>query len=289
MPNTRATTISSELFTQFGRTSSEKSIPDVTAEKLLPKGQEVEEEEETITADKYQLNRTALRNSLQALKTYAHANINDLDVASSEIFQTVVRAMSVVEEVQPLYEHVLADVRSVFNDIGTPKTGTVGGFFMGCFTNDTFPGPKGCSPRCASALQPAQDTPDFAKCEDLTLIYRDGAFLSLNQNKSTHAYVYIEDEKFQSFTAGNIRTLREEGIQKITMIHGNSDGSYREVSSRLGLEQLPVSSAAVTTQSNGDTSDTNEDNTAAIVILVILIIIIVILLLALAARYAGWY
>lgn len=229
----------------------------------------------------FQLHRKALKESLLELKSQAHTPIRHLNPEYTESFRSIVEAIKLLYGSQALYDLVLSDIRSIFSDVTNVKPGTVAAFFTGCFNDDKFPGPMGCSPKCAASLRPSEGSPGYAACDDLVLIYSDGLFSSLNEKQSTHAYIYISDPDFKGFTTENLRQLRSSGIENVSLIFGNQDGSYREVTSALPIDQLPKSEADNITVSQTESTTTN---TGAGIALVIVIIAIIILLLVVLFR-----
>lgn len=247
----------------------------------------------------FQLNRKTLKESLQELKTQSHVSLRELSTEYTESFRSIVEALRLLHGSQGLYDIILNDIRNVFNDIKDVKPGTVAAFFIGCFNDDKFPGPMGCSPKCAASLPPTEGTPGYNNCEDLVLIYSDGLFSSLNEKQSTHAYIYIGDPEFSGFTLENISQLKSAGIEKSSLIYGNQDGTYREVTGDLTIDQLPQKPQSLTSKSTIDTkslseyqADDNGSNSsgAGIVFAIVIIVIIILFLVVLYRSYnPNWY
>lgn len=237
----------------------------------------------------FQLHRNTLKETLQELKTQSHVSVRNLSVDHTEAFRSVLEALRFLYNSQALYDIVLTDIRCIFGDIKNVIPGTVAASFIGCFNDDKFPGPMGCSPTCAAGLPPTEGTPGYYNCEDLVLIYSGGMFSSLNDKLSTHAYIYIGEENFTTFTPENIRQLREAGIENASLVFGNQDG-YREITGALPLDQLPTGAATevnTTTETPLPNTDTQSSNTTgAIVIGVIIIVIFILLLVVLYRAYA---
>jgi len=187
----------------------------------------------------FQLNRNTLRETLNDLKSQHNVSIKQLDTDHTEAFRNVVEALKLLYGSQAIYDLVLSDIRSIFSNTNDIKPGTVAAFFVGCFSDDNFTGPSGCNPKCASSLQPSDGTPGYSSCEDLVLIYSDGSFSSLNDKQSSNAYIYIEDPNFVQFTQENIHQLKEAGVATASLIFGNQDGSYKEVTSSVAVDKLP--------------------------------------------------
>jgi len=240
----------------------------------------------------FRLHRKTLKEALQELKTQEYVSVRQLSPEHTESFRSIVEALRLLYGSQALYDLILTDIRNVFSDIKDIRPGTVSAFFIGCFNDDKFPGPMGCSPKCAASLPPTEGTPGYNNCDDLVLIYSDGLFSSLNEKRSPHAYIYIGDTNFSGFSTENIRQLREAGIENASLIYGNQDGSYREVTGALSIDQLPhrVDSADVnksdnTSQvTNSTTTTTTTTNNAAGIIFAIIIVVIIILLLVVLYR-----
>lgn len=227
----------------------------------------------TISGDKgsFQLHRDALKETLAELRPLADTPIRKLTSDQAESFKNVVEALKLLYESQALYDIILKEVREVFDDVKQVKPGTVAAFFVGCFNDDKFTGPVGCSPKCASSLPPAEGTPGYSSCSDLVLIYADGAFSSLNEKKSLHAYIYIDDTNFKTFKRDNIQQLKDSGIENVTLVFGNDDGTYKEITDPIKIDKLPM---------NKDTSSnsTSTSSTIGIVVIVIVILLIIALL-----------
>lgn len=246
----------------------------------------------------FQLHRKTLKDTLSDLKTQANVSVRQLSPEHTESFRSIVEALRLLYGSQALYDLVLTDIRAVFSDIKDVKPGTVAAFFIGCFNDDKFPGPMGCSPKCAASLPPAEGTPGYTNCDDLVLIYSEGLFSSLNEKRSSHSYIYIGDADFSGFTVENIRQLREAGIENSSLIFGNQDGSYREVTSALTLDQLPrklesetsklQSSATNNQPAPNNTENSNTTSGAGIVFAIIIIVIIILLLVVLYRAYNPW-
>jgi len=237
----------------------------------------------------FQLHRKTLKDTLLELKVFANTSVNQLDPPQLESFKSIVEALKLLYGSQAVYDIVLNDIRESFSDIKDVKPGTVAAFFIGCFTDDPkFPGPMGCSPKCAASLPPTEGTPGYGNCDDLVLIYKDGLFSSLNEKRSRHAYVYIGEPSFNGFTDENITQLSEAEIETVSLVFGNQDGTYREVTSPLLLEKLPrnsekapITKQVVPVQTSEMTSTTSS---AAGIIFAIIIIGLIILLIVVIAR-----
>jgi hypothetical protein len=238
----------------------------------------------------FQLSRASLKETLLELKQHAKVSVLHLDPVQTESFRVIVEALRLLFGSQALYDLVLADIRDIFSDITDIKPGTVAAYFIGCFSDDKFPGPAGCSPKCAASLPPAEGTPGYTTCDDLVLIYADGTFNSLNDKRSKHVHIYIDAPEFKGFTSENIKQLRDAEIETASLIFGNPDGSYREVTSPLALDMLPIQAQAQTqtvqtSSTPTSTSTTTTDNTTGIIFAVVLAIVIIVLLFVLYRAY----
>ena len=237
----------------------------------------------------FQLHRNTLKETLTDLKSQANVSVRHLNPEHTESFRSVVETLRLLYGSQALYDLVLTDIRSVFADVKDIKPGTVAAFFIGCFNDDKFPGPMGCSPKCAASLPPAEGTPGYTSCDDLVLIYSEGLFSSLNEKHSTHAYIYIGETNFSGFSTKNIRQLKDAGLENASLIFGNQDGSYREVTSALTLDQLPRKSGSdlnqLSTEASTTQNETNTNSGAGVVFAIIIIVIIILLLIVLYRSY----
>lgn len=237
-------------------------------------------------SESFQLHRKTLKEALEELKTQANIPLRQLNPQHTESFRSIVEALRLLYGSQALYDLILTDIRAVFSDVKDVRPGTVAAFFIGCFNDDKFPGPMGCSPKCAASLPPTEGTPGYNNCEDLVLIYSGGLFSSLNEKRSIHAYIYIDDHDFQGFSLENIRQLRDAGIENASLIFGNQDGSYREVTGALAIDQLPLRSETTSSVNSQqiNTNETTSSNSSAGVIFAIIFLIIIILLLVVLYR-----
>ena len=237
--------------------------------------------------ESFKLNRNTLREALQELKSQAHVSLRQLNPEQTELFRSIVEALRLLYGSQGLYDIIITDIRNVFNDVKDIKPGTVAAFFIGCFNDDKFPGPMGCSPKCAASFPPTEGTPGYTNCDDLVLIYSDGLFSSLNEKQSSHAYIYIDDPEFAGFTTENINQLRSANIENCSLIFGNQDGSYREVTGALSLNQLPRKSEITVNknQVNSNDNGSNSSGSTGIIFLIVIIIIMILLLIILYRNY----
>jgi len=221
--------------------------------------------------DSLQLHRTALRETLSELKKVTTVAVSNLDPEKSQLLQSIIEVTKALYNTPKLYDLVLKDIATIFHDVKEVVPGTVGAFFVGCFTDDKFPGPQGCNPKCVASVPPTEGTLGFKHCDELVIIYNDGKFGALNEKKSDKAYIYISDENFSGFNADNIKQLKESGVQSASLIFGTANGAYREVTGNLSLDQLPI-------QIN-TTSDTQSSSSNAVGIVVFIIIIAIIIAL----------
>lgn len=228
----------------------------------------------------FRLSRKELRDTLEDLKTQSHVHVKHLNERHTAQFKTVVEAMRMLYGSQALYDIVLTDIKHVFNNHHV-KPGTVAAHFVGCFNDSNFPGPLGCSPKCASSLKPTDGTPGYSNCDDLVLIYCDGMFSALNEKRSSHAYIYISDSNFNGFTSDNIKQLCDAGIETVSLIFGNPDGSYREITGALSLDQLPRTNHVVAPCN----TNTETSNNAGVIFAIIILAIIILLLIIIYRNY----
>ena len=218
-----------------------------------------------------EVNRATLRKALHDLFPVSNTAVQDLSPHDTEIFRSVVETLRLLFHSPALYDMLLKDVREVFTQ-DQVRPGTVGAFFRGCFIDNDFNGPLGCSPKCADSLPPPEGIPGHQQSDDLVLIYREGDFHSLNERVSLHCYVYLEDATFNHFTAANIAKLHDAGIEQATIIYGNSDGSYQRVVGPLALDALPVAPSTAT-EDNYNGALTVIGISVAVLVIIVLIML----------------
>ena len=276
------TSVSSRSLSEKSAFPIDNQIP---KESIMIKGSHSDDSDGTmiINGEKgsFKVNRHNLRERLVALKSQVSVPIKTLSGAYASNFSSVVEVMKLLHNSPALYNIILADIQSIFSDIGPTVPGTVGSFFMGCFNNDSFSGPMGCNPKCASSLAPPDGTPGFSSCSDLVLIYEDGFFSALNTLHTPKAYIYIKDSTFNGFTSENIKQLSSVGVQQAVLIYGNDDGSYRELTDPIPIQSLPVSTGSTLTASSSDDSSTS---TAAAIIFGIILALLIIALIYFATK-----
>ncbi len=214
----------------------------------------------------FQLHRSTLRETLTELKDHQHKSIRLLEPDNTELFRDVVEALRLLYGSGEPYDLVMEDIHEIFPENTHMKPGTVAAFFAGCFGNDNFPGPAGCSPKCVANI-PSESKE--GECNDLVLLYGNGAFTSLNDVTSTHAFIYIENEPFNGFTRENVKELSDAGIDNASIIFGNPDGSYRDIKSDISIDQLPI---------DDSTTSSSSGQVAAGVVFLLLVLVIAALL-----------
>lgn len=188
----------------------------------------------------FQLQRNTFKDHLAELKKYSNTYINDLDPERTEIFKSVGESLRVLYG-YPVYDVIMKDVTDYFADVKDVKPGTVASFFVGCSNNTGFPYGIGCNPKCVSSLPPSNNNPELYTCNDSVLIYRNNTLSFLNNKNSSHAYIYVDYPNPTGFTPDNIKQLQSYGITTVTLIYGNVDGTYRQVSpTPLPLNSLPI-------------------------------------------------
>ena len=200
------------------------------------------------TADKkYHLYRQRLINTVKELHSYATVQISQLEKEQAKLLESTMEATRILYNSKVLKKLILDDIQQIFKDVKNPRPGSVAAFFLACFNKDNFQGPLGCNPRCAASSMGCE----HFDCADTILVYSNREFNALNDKHTEHAYIYIESDKFNHFTPQCIQKLRDANIFSVTMIYGDATGSYKEVSYKLSLDQLPVGTKKQSTTSAG--------------------------------------
>lgn len=187
----------------------------------------------------YELNRTTLRETLQELRTVATVAIEKLSTAHTVMFTSVVDALRLLHSDHHNYNLVYGDVQAVFADVKSPPGGSVAAFLAGCFADDKFTGPRGCSAKCAAGLPLGEDTPAYNSCDDLILHLSNGELSSINSKQSEHAYVYVDD-RFTGFSTLHIKQLQEGGVARVSIVHADKNGTYEKMTPTTSLDKLPL-------------------------------------------------
>lgn len=235
---------------------------------------------------KLEFDRNSFVGTLKDLKKYSHNPIRTLDEEQGDSFGKIMNAIEMLNKTGKLYELINNDILSIYDDIKIVIPGTIAAYFIGCSSNDGFPGPVGCNPRCAAALAPGGKDPSEYTCNDIVLIYEtDKTFSSLNQKISQHAYIFIRDPNFKGFTEDNIKQLTDAGITSATLIYGREDGTYENIVGPIPTNKLPLESQSQNQNQNATTN--SNDNAAWILFIIIISIIIILLFIFLYQSYAN--
>jgi hypothetical protein len=245
------------------------SHSDITYEKLSENHYIVRTDERS-----YELDRKELINTLNKLHKHAHEFVPQLNKEFHDLLTSTIEATRILYNSKALKNLILDDIKSIYHDIKNPVPGTVGAFFIGCFNDDNFKGPIGCNPRCAASLFGCHN--EQIECSDTVLIFSHGQFTYLNDKKTLHCFIYIEDCHFTTFSNHHVQKLKQAGHDEVTMIYTNEDGSFKHVTDRLQLHGLT-------------TNNDSESSPVWIGLIVIFVIIIILILLALLYWYNNKY
>ena len=237
----------------------------------------------------FTFSRQHLREALAALKPSAGVAINALTVDLKKIFDDVSSTMATLYQTPAYYELVTADVRTAFAEIREPRVGTVGAYFMGCFTIDKgFTGPMTCSPKCAASLMPSPGTPGFGgACDDRVLTYLDNKLAALNDKKANLAYIYV-DNTFKAFTPLAIEQLTAAGIQTAILLVNNEGATVMR--DPMPIANLPKQAPTIDNANQaGSNASTSGGVNGWAIFWAIVIIAIIIIIIVLLVRAAGGY
>jgi hypothetical protein len=234
----------------------------------------------TSDGKRFEFDRNSFLSTLKDLKKYSHNPIKTLEEEQNDSFAKIMNAIEMLYKTGKLYELIHNDIHTIFDDVKIVIPGTIAAYFIGCSSNDNFPGPMGCNPRCAASLAPGGKDPAQYTCDDLVLMYEDDkTFTSLNRKISSHSYIHIGDPNFKGFTEENIKKLNEANISSVTLIYAKSDGTYGDIVGSVPIEKLPLLS-----QTQNDTNNNNDDG-AWILFIIIIAIAIILLLIVLYQLY----
>lgn len=229
---------------------------------------------------KLEFDRNSFLDTLKDLKKYSHNPIKILEGDQKEQFTKIMNAVEMLYKTGKLYDLIHTDIQSIYDDVKIVVPGTIAAYFIGCSSNDNFPGPMGCNPKCAASLVPGGKDHGEYSCDDLVLMYEnDGSFSSLNRKLSHHAYLFIGNINFKGFTEDNIKELGNANISSVTLVHGKADGTYMDPISPMAVDKLPLIS-----QTQTETT-TSTDNGAWLLFIIIIAIIIILLLIFLYQSY----
>ena len=209
------------------------------------------------------LYRQRLIDTVTELHDYAHVQISQLEKPQAKLLSSTIEATRILYNSNVLKILILDDIQRIFSDIKNPTPGSVSAFFLACFNNDDFNGPLGCNPRCAASSLKC----DTFECSDNILVYSNHEFNSLNDKQTSHAYIYIESPTFVTFQPHEVQMLRDANISTVTLIYGNANGTYLEVTNKMSIHDLPLS------------QNTTTASTGTILVIIILVILIILGLL----------
>ena len=215
------------------------------------------------TSDKkFYLYRQRLIDTVKELHAYANVQITQLDKEQAKLLNSTIEATRILYNSNVLKKLILTDIQDIFKDVKNPTPGSVSAFFLACFNKDDFQGPLGCNPRCAASSLGC----NTFDCADTILVYANHQFNALNDKQTSHAYIYIECDKFITFKPQEIQQLRDAHISTVTLIYGNKNGTYREITYKMPIDKLPIN------------NNTTTASTGTIVVIILIILIILVLL-----------
>jgi len=251
-----------DSYTSESHSPSLNSTSEVTYEKLSENHYIIRTDEKS-----YELDRKDMINTLNKLHKHSHQLVAQLDKECRDLLTSTIEATRILYNSKALKNLVLDDIKSIYHDIKNPVPGTVGAFFIGCFNDDNFKGPIGCNPRCAASLFGCHN--EQIECADTVLIFSQGQFTKLNDKKSLHCIIYIEDHQFTDFANHHIHRLKQAGHQQMTLVYSHADGSYKHVTDRIDI----------------GTITTSDDETSTVWMILIIILVIIGLLLLFGVLY----
>lgn len=229
-----------------------------------------------------EFDRNSFLTTLRDLKKYSHNPIKLLEDEQKDSFGKIMNAIEMLYKTGKLYELIHNDIHTIFDDVKIVIPGTIAAYFIGCSSNDNFPGPMGCNPKCAASLAPGGKNPIDYTCDDLVLLYEsDKTFSSLNRKLSEHVYIHIGDLGFKGFTQDEIKELTDANILSVTLVYAKADGTYGDV-----INSIPINKLPLITETQNTTNNTSDDG-AWILFIIIIAIVIILLLIVLYQLYAN--
>jgi hypothetical protein len=165
-------------------------------------------------------------------------DLSDDNRANHDYIRTARRALGVTA-----VSHIDEIITRIFKDVTVVMPGTVGAYYIGCFIDSTsFTGTVGCSAHCAGSISPSENTMGWEACKYTCFIYTPQNFISLNETSDiTQSYIFIRDTiDFKGFTDGEIKNLKNFGVQKAKLVKYVNSAKYTDMTSGfVDLENLP--------------------------------------------------
>jgi hypothetical protein len=180
------------------------------------------------------------------------------------------------------YNLLFDEVQSKFPMHAKVTPGTVGGYFLGCFTPSNFKYGDTCSLGCVTGAPIFHDSVDIIPCQRNVYIapydvgYKFTKLVSGTEEPSI-AILFIQPP-FQGFSPDEIYELRNQGIEKVVLSYYDDNKGEYFVSDPLSYSQIQSRSASVRTVRVSSTTSTGER----------VFQIVGIVLLLLVAGYALW-
>lgn len=220
------------------RTSHSRIVPSQLQAQFnhqLSRNRDHTEVDETIV-----LEREKFRAKVERLREVSHLLKDDLDSEHAALLKEVTKTMATVHGTS-LYPVIIEDIREIFSALDKERIVplTVHAHFVGCTSEDNFPGQPGCNPKCASGLP----DPNTMICPDTFLSFGKNGFKFHNSKKTPHAWIYLEDSNFRGFSEEDIDELRKFGVSKASTLRSKS-GHPHDYDSTVAvpIEKLPVRS-----------------------------------------------
>ena len=180
----------------------------------------------------YVFDRKNLKELLLELANYAHTKINELAPDTKEKLQHIHDVATMIYNNKRLYSMLLGDVKETFTRIKVSSPGTVGAYFLNCFSTNKYSGGMGCNAVCAISLRPYK----YEGCEEGIYYLRDGKLEAINDRRTNHVYVYADSEPY--WPQETLELMQANGVEKVTLTV-EKPGEESVVYPDIAVEQLP--------------------------------------------------
>jgi hypothetical protein len=196
------------------------------------------------------INVKTLRDQLDRLSTIRDVPIKSLKDTNLEDFTAVTN--NIVNMYQSDgYNLLFKEIQERFPVNAKVIPGTVGGYFLGCFSSSNFKYGDTCSLGCVTGAPLFHDQADMIPCQRNVYIapyeigYTFTKLTSGSEDPDT-ALLFIQPP-FQGFTSDEIYNLRSQGIEKVILSYYDDKKGEYFVSDPFSFSQIQKRNSSVRT------------------------------------------
>lgn len=225
-----------------------------------------------MTDSLFSISKHDIKNNIKLLSNYSNVSISNITD------KKVIHAYEFIKDLVPIlhnynkYDYLNSYIREQYRP-AIINPGTIGAFLFGCFQENYGDTNQECSPLCLNNIEnnkikkPQCDIPIYTQTNSNNKI----RFSLINNNKSKHAYVFVESD-FIGFTFEEIQLFERNKISTIEVFK-TINSKHHRILKITKIQELPIMPI------NNDSSNPNSNNTNYYVWIFLIIIIMVIIII----------